>query len=373
MNQRTSLYQKHLESEAKIVNFSGWDMPMHYGSQIEEHNCVRTTVGVFDVSHMTVIDVDGEDATAYLQTLLANDVAKLKIVGSALYSAMLDENGGVLDDLIVYKTTAGYRLVVNCATRIKDLKWMAKYAEGFSIAIQERSGLSILAVHGPLAISIVCKILENERFLGDDSGDKVRALKNFQGIELKDWFVARTGYTGEKGLEIILPSEQAPSFWDALLDEKVRPVGLGARDTLRLEAGMNLYGNDMDENTSPLSANMDRTIAWEPDDREFIGRRALKDHQLEQKAGNLHILVGLVLEARGVLRNGQKIICTQRSGKIAEGIVTSGSFSPTLKHSIALARIPANTESCQVLIRDNITPVRIVEPGFVRFGKRVFT
>jgi aminomethyltransferase len=372
MNQRTSLYQKHLESGAKIVNFSGWDMPMHYGSQIEEHNCVRTAAGIFDVSHMTVIDVDGGDATAYLQRLLANNVTKLQILGSALYSAMLDENGGVLDDLIVYKTTTGYRLVVNCATREKDLKWMAKYAEGFSIAIQERSSLGILAVHGPLAIPIVCNILEKKRFLGEGSGDKVRILKNFQGIELKNWFVARTGYTGEKGLEIILPSEQAPSFWDALLVEEVKPVGLGARDTLRLEAGMNLYGSDMDENTSPLSANMDRTIAWEPGDREFIGRGALKDHQLEQKVGNLPILVGLVLEARGVLRNGQKIICTQRSDKTTEGIVTSGSFSPTLNHSIALARIPANTESCQVLIRGNPTPVRIVEPGFVRFGKRIF-
>ena len=373
MNQRTSLYQKHLESDAKIVNFSGWDMPMHYGSQIEEHNCVRTAAGVFDVSHMTVIDVDGKDATTYLQKLLTNDVSKLKILGSALYSAMLDENGGVLDDLIVYKTAAGYRLVVNCATRVKDLKWMAKYAEGFSIAIQERSSLGILAVHGPLAISIVSKILDNMRFFEDGSGNKVRTLKNFQGIELKDWFVARTGYTGEKGLEIILPSEQAPSFWDALLDEEVRPIGLGARDTLRLEAGMNLYGNDMDENTSPLAANMNRTIAWEPDDREFIGRGALRDHQLEQKAGNLPILVGLVLEARGILRNGQKIICIQPSGKTAEGIITSGSFSPTLKHSIALARIPADTKSCQVSIRTNLLPVRIVKPEFVRFGKRIFT
>ena len=373
MNHRTSLYQKHLESDAKIVNFSGWDMPIHYGSQVEEHNCVRTAAGVFDVSHMTVIDVDGEDATAYLQTLLANNVAKLKVLGAALYSAMLDENGGVLDDLIVYKTTSGYRLVVNCATRVKDLKWMAKHASGFSISVQERPKLSILAVHGPLAISIVCKILEKNEFLGNGSGEKVRILKNFQSIKLNDWFVARTGYTGELGLEVILPSEQAPSFWDALLDEEVKPVGLGARDTLRLEAGMNLYGNDMDENTSPLSANMNRTIAWEPDDREFIGRDALKNHQLEQKAGNLAVLVGLVMEARGVLRNGQKIICTELSGEIAEGFITSGSFSPTLKHSIALARIPANTESCQVLIRDNLIPLRIVEPGFVRFGKKIFT
>lgn len=344
-----------------MVDFAGWDMPINYGSQIEEHQQVRTAAGVFDVSHMTVVDVSGDDATAFLRYLLANDVAKLDAPGRALYSAMLNLDGGVVDDLIVYRTEKGYRLVVNCATRMKDLKWMAEQSRGFAVAIEERPMLAILAVHGPLAIEKFCTTLSTDKV------DAVQALGNFRGVELGDWFIARTGYTGEKGIEVIFPEEQAAQLWDQLLAEDVRPVGLGARDTLRLEAGMNLYGQDMDDETSPVAANMSQTIAWEPQERDFVGRNMVELHRKLQADGMLPELTGLVLEQRGVLRHGQKVVTDK-----GEGIITSGSFSPTLKHSIALARIPVNSESCQVDMRGSLTPVRIVKPNFVRFGKKVF-
>jgi len=361
VGKRTALYQQHIDAGAKMVDFAGWDMPINYGSQIEEHQQVRTAAGVFDVSHMTVVDVSGDDATPFLRHLLANDVAKLDAPGRALYSAMLNLDGGVVDDLIVYRMENGYRLVVNCATRLKDLKWMADQSRGFAVAIEERPKLAILAVHGPLAIEKFCATLPADKV------EAVQALGNFRGVELGDWFIARTGYTGEKGIEVIFPEEQAGELWDKLLAEDVRPVGLGARDTLRLEAGMNLYGQDMDDETSPVAANMSQTIAWEPQDRDFVGRNMVEIHRKLQADGMLPELTGLVLEQRGVLRHGQKVVTDK-----GEGIITSGSFSPTLKHSIALARIPVNSESCQVDMRGSLTPVRIVKPNFVRFGKKVF-
>ena len=361
MGQQTSLYQKHLDAGAKMVDFAGWEMPINYGSQIEEHNLVRNQAGIFDVSHMTVIDMSGDGAEAFLRYLLANDVAKLDEVGRALYSGMLNENGGVVADLIVYRMSFGYRVVVNCATREKDLAWIRTHAKDFDVTIEEQPQLAILAVHGPEAIDKVCSILDESRAATSAE------LKNFRGFETGSWFIARTGYTGEKGLEIILPSEEAPRVWDELLAAGVMPVGLGARDTLRLEAGMNLYGHDMDETISPIAANMEQTIAWQPEDRDFIGRQAVTAHLAEQKAGSLPILTGLVLEGRGVLREGQKVLCEN-----GEGLITSGSFSPTLKHSIALARIPVESGACQVDIRGALTEVRIVKPNFVRFGKKVF-
>ncbi len=344
-----------------MVDFAGWDMPIHYGSQLEEHNQVRTAAGVFDVSHMTITDVEGPGAGPFLRRLLANDVARLDEEGRALYSAMLRPDGGVIDDLIVYRMSWGYRVVSNCATREKVLNWMDQQTEGFGLSLKERPDLAILAVHGPAAIETVCSLLAAEE------AQQVQSLGNFRGIELGDWFVARTGYTGEKGLELILPNADAPGFWDRLMGADVEPIGLGARDTLRLEAGMNLYGHDMDESISPIAANMAFSIAWEPEDREFIGRDAVSMQRESQANGRLPELVGLVLEERGVLREGQKVVTEK-----GEGIITSGSFSPTLKHSIALARIPVDSDSCQVEMRGKLVPVRKVRPNFVRFGKKVF-
>ncbi|MDX1491018.1 MAG: glycine cleavage system aminomethyltransferase GcvT [Pseudohongiellaceae bacterium] len=365
MGLQTPLYQKHLDAGARIVDFGGWDMPIQYQSLMDEHHAVRQHCGVFDVSHMTVVDVDGPQAKQWLQYLLANDVAKLDEEGRALYSAMLNEDGHVVDDLIVYRMSSGYRLVVNCGTREKDLRWMDRQALGFDVSICERPDLAILAVHGPESIDKVCQLLP------EVLAETVSKLGNFRATEADDWFIARTGYTGERGLELIIPNEDAPDLWDRLIATGVKPIGLGARDTLRLEAGMNLYGHDMDETVSPIAANMAQTIAWEPKEREFIGRNAVEQHLEQQKQGLLPELTGIVLEERGVLREGQRIV-VEVNGEEAEGIITSGTFSPTLKHSIALARIPIGSTNCRVDMRGKLSPVRIVKPNFVRFGKKVF-
>jgi aminomethyltransferase len=369
VGQKTALYAKHLEAGAKMVDFGGWDMPIQYQSLIEEHNAVRQHAGVFDVSHMTIVDVQGPDATAWLQYLLANDVGRLGI-GQAMYSAMLNDQGGVIDDLIIYRLTQGYRLVVNCATREKDLAWMQTQLGTFNVELTERPELSILAVQGPVAINLVMDVLT--QCGSADAAAQAGSLNNFYGVELGNWFIARTGYTGENGFEIMLPAQEAPELWDKLMAAGVKPIGLGARDTLRLEAGMNLYGHDMDENTSPLAANMGWTIAWEPATRSFIGRQALESQREAQKQGKLPVLSGLVMEERGVLREGLRVECTLADGSTQDGIITSGTFSPTLKHAIALARIPAGTQQCAVDIRGKLIPVRRVKPGFVRLGKKVF-
>ncbi|MCD1637151.1 glycine cleavage system aminomethyltransferase GcvT [Pseudomonas stutzeri] len=357
MGQRTPLYDQHLALGAKMVDFGGWDMPLHYGSQVEEHHQVRRDCGVFDVSHMTVVDVAGEQATAYLQRLLANDVARLKSAGRALYSAMLNERGGVIDDLIGYLTDWGYRLVVNASTRDKDLAWMQTQMAGFAVEVNERPQLAMLAIQGPHARARTAELVSQA------CATLIHELKPFQGLAEGDWFIGRTGYTGEDGLEIILPAEQAPDFLSELVGAGIPPIGLGARDTLRLEAGLNLYGQDMTEEVSPLAANMGWTVAWEPAERDFVGRAALEQQRAQ---GDLPKLVGLVLEERGVLRAHQVVRVTG----VGDGEITSGSFSPTLGKSIALARVPAGTaERAEVEIRGKWYPVRVVQPTFVRHGK----
>jgi len=359
MNKRTPLYDQHLAAGGKMVDFSGWDMPISYGSQLAEHKQVREHAGVFDVSHMTVIDVAGSDTEAFLRYLVTNDVVKLT-TGKALYTAMLNPEGGVIDDLIVYRLDGYYRLVVNCGTREKDLAWINQQAEAFQVTITERPELAILAVHGPESISKVCSLLD------PGSAEAVQALKNFTAVEIGEYLYARTGYTGELGLEVVFPEQDAVELWNKLLALDVKPVGLGARDTLRLEAGMNLYGHDMDDSVSPLAANMEQVISWEPIERDFIGREAVTRHKVMQQNGNLPHLTGLVLEGRGILRDGQ-VVYTDTG----EGVITSGSFSPILSMSIALARLPAGSSRGEVDMRGTRMPVRIVKPNFVRFGKSV--
>ncbi len=359
MGKQTALYAKHTEAQGKIVDFGGWDMPIHYGSQIKEHNAVREAAGMFDVSHMTIVDVRGPDAKAYLQRLLANDVDKLKETGKALYSGMLNTDGGVIDDLIVYRMEGWFRTVVNCATREKDLEWMTAHTKGFDISLTERPELAMVAVQGPEAIGMVKKIRP-------EAADLIDGLKVFQGLPQHGWFYARTGYTGEDGLEIMVPQEEVVQFWTQLIEAGVQPCGLGARDTLRLEAGMNLYGNDMDESISPLQAGMGWTIAWEPADRDFIGREALE----AQKADGVAMKqVGLVLEGRGVMRSHQKVVVEG----VGEGEITSGTFSPSLQCSIAMARVPAATgDTAQVDLRGKLTDVKVIKLPFVRNGKKMF-
>ncbi len=358
MGSRTPLFAEHERLGAKIVPFGGWDMPLHYGSQLEEHHAVREAAGMFDVSHMRPVDITGADAKTFLQHLLANDVDKLKMPGKALYSCMLNERGGVVDDLICYYLAPQrYRPVVNAATADKDLDWMTHQAAGFDVGIERRDDLAMIAVQGPRARA------KAEALLPAGLRGAAMALKPFFAAESDAWLVGRTGYTGEDGFEIMLPADQAAALWRALLDAGVAPCGLGARDTLRLEAGMNLYGQDMDEDIGPLESGLGWTIAWEPQERGFIGRDAL---EARRDAAELPRFVGLLLTGRGVLRGHQRVLI---DGKPA-GEITSGGFSPTLERSIALARVDAAIgDACEVEIRGKAQPARVVKPPFVRDGK----
>lgn len=363
MAQQTPLYDQHVLCGARMVDFHGWMMPLHYGSQIDEHHAVRTGAGMFDVSHMTIVDLHGSRTREFLRYLLANDVAKLTKPGKALYSGMLNASGGVIDDLIVYYLTEDYfRLVVNSATREKDLSWITQHAEPYAIDITVRDDLSLIAVQGPNAQAKATSLFS------DEQRHAVEGMKPFFGVQAGDFFIATTGYTGEAGYEIALPKEQAADFWQKLVQAGVKPCGLGARDTLRLEAGMNLYGQEMDESISPLAANMGWTITWEPADRNFIGREVL---ELEREKGTEQ-LVGLVMTEKGVLRGELPVRFTDANGNAHEGVITSGTFSPTLGHSIALARVPAGIgETAIVQIRNREMPVKVTKPIFVRNGKSV--
>ena len=352
---KTPLQQQHLQSGAKLVEFAGWQMPLRYGSQIDEHMAVRRHAGVFDVSHMTIVDITGDDAKYFLRYLLANDVGKLTNTGKALYSCMLNPEGGVIDDLIVYFISpTHYRMVVNAATRANDLDWINTNARVFSVSVNEVTDLAMIAVQGPDALVLARQAMPVAQAQASTS------LKLFFSCLCEDWFIARTGYTGEDGFEIALPIAQAGLFWQALIEQGVTPCGLAARDTLRLEAGLNLYGSDMDTTTSPLASNLGWTIAWQPEDRDFIGREALSAQTVTEQ------LVGLILQDRGVLRGGQPVIIDDE----AVGLITSGSFSPFLQQSIGLARIPVGEyQYCQVRIRNNLLPAQITKPVFVRKGQ----
>ena len=356
MTQKTILNETHRRLGAKMVDFGGWDMPLHYGSQIEEHHAVRRDCGMFDVSHMCAVDIAGPDAKTFLLRLIANNIDKLKEPGKALYSAMLNETGGVVDDLIVYFVGEGqYRMVINAGTAEKDLAWMMVRVAAWQldVAVTPRRDLAIIAVQGPNAKSKVWQVLPESRAVTE-------ALKPFYSASVGDTFIATTGYTGETGFEITLPTSQAENFWQKLLDVGVKPIGLGARDTLRLEAGMNLYGQDMDETVSPLDAGLTWTIDLNTD-RDFVGKAALLA-QPQQKQ-----FLGLVLLDKGVLRAHQKVITAHGDGEI-----TSGTFSPTLQQSIALARLPQGVaigETVRVEIRDKQLAAKIVKPCFVRNGK----
>jgi len=363
MTQQTPLFEQHQACGARMVDFHGWIMPLHYGSQMDEHHAVRTDAGMFDVSHMTIVDLHGVRTREFLRYLLANDVAKLTQPGKALYSAMLNASAGVIDDLIVYFMTEDFfRLVVNSATREKDLAWISSQAQPFNVELRVRDDLSLIAIQGPHAQA------KAQALFNETQRQAVAGMKPFFGVQAGELFIATTGYTGEAGYEIALPDEQAADFWQKLVIAGVKPAGLGARDTLRLEAGMNLYGQEMDEGVNPLAANMGWTVAWQPEDREFIGREAL----LAQRNRGTEQLVGLIMTEKGVLRNALPVRFTDAAGNLQEGIITSGSFSPTLGCSIALARVPAGIgEQAIVQIRNRELPVKVTKPIFVRAGKPV--
>ena len=356
---RTPLHDKHVAAGAKLADFYGWELPVHYGSQVEEHHHVRNEAGMFDVSHMNVVDIEGEGATDFLRYLLANDVAKLKTPGKALYSCMCNPEGGVEDDLIVYRMhDTWYRAILNAATHDKDMAWLEQHIAGFACTLCERTDLALVAVQGPKARERALNALgENGAFAAD--------LKPFQAGGDDRLFIGRTGYTGEDGFEISVPNERIAGLWDELEAAGIQPVGFGARDTLRLEAGMALYSHEMDESTSPLEAGLAWTVAFEPADRDFIGRAAL---ERQREAGVAREQVGLVLADRGVLRDGQTVHCAG-----GDGITTSGTFSPTLGRAIALALVPAGTAEaggrCEVAVRNKRLSAAVVKPPFVRNGQ----
>ena len=374
MLKQTPLNSVHRAAGARMVDFGGWDMPVSYGSQIEEHHAVRRDAGMFDVSHMLAVDLEpakaneangaNENARSaregtrdFLRYALANNVDKLTVAGKALYSCLLKPDGGVLDDLIVYFLRENwFRTVVNAGTADKDVAWLRSLIadRGAPLKLTPRRDLAMIAVQGPRARERVWEVLPQAKAATEP-------LKPFMAAGVGEYFIARTGYTGEDGFEVMLPSARAVEFWQALVAAGVRPCGLGARDTLRLEAGMNLYGQDMDETVNPLESG----LAWTVDlasARDFVGKTALLARPPARQ------LTGLLLEDKGgVLRAHQRVMT--RAG---DGEVTSGTFSPTLGRSIALARLPAGVaagDEAHVEIRGKALAARVVKPPFVRHGK----
>jgi aminomethyltransferase len=356
----TPLFDLHVALGGHMVDFGGWDLPVNYGSQLEEHNAVRRGAGVFDVSHMCVIDLRGARVREFLRHLLANDVARLTTPGKALYSCMLREDGGILDDLIAYfLDEQSFRLVVNAGRRDSDLAWIRQQAPAFAVDVSERSDLAMLAVQGPQARAQLAALLPPA------AAARALQLAVFVGAAIGELFIARTGYTGEDGFELMLPAAAAVPLWTRLNERGVQSCGLGARDTLRLEAGMNLYGSDMDETRQPLESGLAWTVAFEPRARAFIGRAAL---EAVRERGSARALTGLLLEDRAIMRSHQRVVTAAGDGEI-----TSGSFAPTLGRSVALARLPAAAAvagtAVQVEVRGKLLPARVVHPPFVRHGK----
>lgn len=358
MEKSTPLYHKHLEMGAMMVPFAGWQMPLHYGSQLEEHHFVRNEVGVFDVSHMLAIEIQGNDATAFLRRLLANDISKLKVPGKALYTCMLNHQAGIIDDLIVYRLSENvYRCVVNAGTAEKDEAWIRDLSQSYQVDIKARHDLSLLAIQGPDTFQKLSAILPFSTV------QNTEALSPFHFLFENDWLIARTGYTGERGVEIMLPNEQVVDVWGRLIAQGVRPIGLAARDSLRLEAGLNLYGQDMDESVSPDESNLSWTIDLKDPERDFIGLDALL---AKRQQGVTKQLVGVMLLERGVCRP-HMIVQVKKDNYWFQGILTSGSYSPTLNVGIGLARVPVDTfEEVRIDIRGKLIPAKFVKLPFYR-------
>ncbi|MBS0350868.1 MAG: glycine cleavage system aminomethyltransferase GcvT [Proteobacteria bacterium] len=355
MPQQTPLFDLHKQLGGLMVDFAGWSLPLHYGSQVSEHHQVRKNIGVFDISHMGAVDIVGAEAEAFLRYALANDVRKLNKNGKALYTCLLNVRGGIVDDLIVYRLQPdSYRLVINAARRSADLEWLNQLSGAYQVAIKQRWDLAMLAIQGPMTIEKLSSLLEKPL------AAKIPELKPFHFFVHDNWQVSKTGYTGEDGIEIILPSSEIIPLWKKLIDNGVPPIGLGARDTLRLEAGLNLYGSDMDQTTTPAESNLEWTVAWLDSNRNFIGKEALAK---QKQQGVPRRLVGLILSEGGVLRNHQRVYI---DGELA-GEITSGGYSPTLNCSIAMARIPTGSGGqFTVGVRNKMVPVQVTALPFFK-------
>ncbi len=351
--QKTNLNKSHIKLGAKMVNFFEWEMPISYSSAIEEHNAVRNDIGIFDVSHMTIFDLDGGDQLAFLEYIFANDIKKISTSNKAIYGVLLNEYGGILDDLIIYHAENKFRLVSNCSTREQNKDWFEKYAKQFNVSVIERSDMVILAVQGPNALKKIHEI--------KGISFEVQNIEPFGCIFDDDNLFARTGYTGEDGFELIVKNSEIENFWMQAIELGFTPIGFGARDTLRLEAGLNLYGNDMTINNHPYESNLGWTIDMTDKNRQFIGKEALLS--IDQKQTKK--LVGVILRDKGVLRAGYEISHDQGSGKIL-----SGSFSPTLQSSIGLARVHQGyAETGKVFIRNKELKIKFISPRLFRHDK----
>lgn len=355
MSQTTVLYDEHIAASGKMVDFAGWLLPINYGSQIEEHLAVRQDAGMFDVSHMTVIDVEGTGAQEGLRKILANDIAKCKQPGTAIYSCLLNEEGGIIDDLIVYFLEKNrYRIISNSSTRDTVSAWLTLQLMRYECTLTMHDDLALIAVQGPKAIERLEQVFSPHQYV------VMRHLKPFQMVAFAGMIVARTGYTGEHGVEIMIPAERAANLWQDCLRAGIKPCGLGARDTLRLEAGLNLYGTDMNVDTSPLESNLTWTVDLSDPTRDFIGKDALAEVPADHP-----ILVGLIILEKGIPRTGQVVWGDEPIGEI-----TSGTFSPTLSRGIAIARImPKNLKSVEVDIRGKRVTAAVVPLPFVRHNQ----
>ena len=356
---RTPLFQAQLALGAKMINFHGWEMPLHFGSQLLEHEKVRLHAGIFDVSHMNIVDLIGDEAGLFLNYLLTASIDSLPSTKRALYTCICNEEGGIIDDLIVYGLASDrFRLVFNAATRTRVNHWLSEQIKPFKAQIQMRPELAMIAIQGPKALALSSTVL------GEHLAEAIKALKAFAYTQQGEIFIARTGYTGEAGLEIIGPDAQILDLWKAFLDQGVQACGLAARDSLRIEAGLLLNGQDMDEQTSPLESNLESCIHWEPANRAFIGRQSLEK---QKRQGSHRRLVGLTLTEKAILRTGQKVMIDG----LAQGVVTSGSFSPSLGQSIGFARVPQDTpKQVMVQIRNKLQPAKVGPLKFLNKGRK---
>jgi len=378
MTNQLSLRALHEQAGAKFVNFAGYEMPINYGSQIQEHNAVRENVGVFDVSHMNVIDISGPDSKEFLRYLFANDVEKIKSPGKALYSCLLNHNAGIIDDLVIYHLDANhYRVILNASRKEEDMQWIHNELNNSALNchILDRNDLVMLALQGPKSLGLFKDKDIQAIFNDDETPDIYESLCNlkfFECIEAKKYMIATTGYTGETGFEILLAPHLAKKFWEVLIKKEVTPCGLGSRDSLRLEAGLLLYGQDMTKDNNPLDSCLKWTLGLTDNDRNFVGKASILDIINNDKI--ISTLIGIVLEDKGVIRTGQIV----KFDNGYEGIVTSGIYSPTLQKSIALARVPTiikkekeNYKTCKVVMRNNEANAIVVKFPFVRNGKVV--
>lgn len=358
---RTPLYATHVAAGARIVPFAGWEMPVQYEGVIAEHNAVRGGIGLFDISHMGILDFAGEDALALLDLVLTNKVSDLA-ENQIRYSLVCRSDGGVLDDVLIYRLPTHYRLVVNASNTDKIVAWLEvliarrQYAVSFTV---ENSALALLAVQGPQALTLL------QGMVG--AAADLEAIRYYRGTQApflgKTITMTRTGYTGEDGFELFVPAEDAETAWHALLEQGaahgIRPIGLGARDTLRLEAGLPLYGHELDDATTPFDAGLQKFVRFR--NRQFIGKEALME---QRQLGPDRELIGLELIDRGIARDG----CLVVVGGEDVGLVTSGTFSPTLQKAIAIANVETGSalvgSTVHVRIRADLRAARVVPVPF---------